>query len=576
MLRKITWLVYLVAITFTATNLFGQPAENHEADNCPEEKIMVHLSHASAFTGETVWFKIYCSSPLFPEMEISNLAFIELIGNENTSIIRKKVMLLYGQGLGEFEIPAGLSTGLYYIQAYTNWMKNFGEKSFFKMEFAIINPYDPYNLSGSAEFTKLPETTGIAGLNDSALHLTPDRNKYLPRDPVTIRIETHGLPSQDLPVDYSVSVFRKEPGMIFNTGKYQEEKANQLPEKIDFLPDQMGMILSGKLSDPSGKSISGAQVTASAPGSGTWIESSLTDENGSFHFRLAMETGEKDVVLTLPSPELKVGLDESFWNGFRDPPDNLAFALDQQAIAYLKQKFEHYQLSDRFRKRNYIKIQLADHPTDSSVFYSKPYQVIKLSNYIRLDSLREYFHELVPSVKFNQRRGEIDIQVIDPHAMTYNEDKPGVFLDGVLYDNYAAIAALPVEDVDRISIIPNTYYYKDFTFGGIIDIHTRKSDFNSISSLPNMTRFLYPMAGRSEREFTAPDYERTDSLKRIPDFRYLLHWEPTVLSNPEGKSKVRFFCSDVTGCFVVKVTGITKAGEILEAEKQICVEEQPK
>lgn len=65
---------------------------------------------------------------------------------------------------------------------------------------------------------------------------------------------------------------------------------------------------------------------------------------------------------------------------------------------------------------------------DSSVFYSMPYQEINLGNYITLDSLKEYFYELVPSVKFTRRRGEYDISVIDQKSLTYLEEKPGSFL----------------------------------------------------------------------------------------------------------------------------------------------------
>ena len=122
---------------------------------------------------------------------------------------------------------------------------------------------------------------------------------------------------------------------------------------------------------------------------------------------------------------------------------------------------------------------------------------------LSLIHFREYFYELVPSVKFTQRRGEFDISVIDPLTLFPLNNKPGVFLDGVLYDNYAGLANIPVGEIDRMTVITNTYYYKDFTFGGIIDIHTKKSDFNSVKLLPNMTRFIYPMASKSEWRFVS-------------------------------------------------------------------------
>jgi hypothetical protein len=194
-----------------------------------------------------------------------------------------------------------------------------------------------------------------------------------------------------------------------------------------------------------------------------------------------------------------------------------------------------------------------------------------MSNYINLDSLREYFYELVPSVKFTQRRGEFNISVIDQQTQIPIEDKPGVFLDGVLFDNYALIAGIPPGEIDRMAILPATYYYKVFTFGGIVDIHTKKSDFSIVKPLPEMTRFLFPMANACEWTFTSPDYTVDDFLDRKPDFRYLLYWEPQVQVDSSGEASVSFYTGDVKGSFVVKIVGMNATGEMMQAENEIRV-----
>ena len=210
---------------------------------------------------------------------------------------------------------------------------------------------------------------------------------------------------------------------------------------------------------------------------------------------------------------------------------------------------------------------------DSSVFYTKPYQLLKLKDYFTLDSLREYFYELIPTVKFTQRKKEIDISFIDPLNMSYLEDKPGVFIDGIFYNDYAAIANIPVKEIDRIAVLSKTYCYKDFTFGGIIDIHTIKSDFNSVKPLPNMTRIIFPLANASELKFTSPDYSTPGPQDRVPDFRYLLHWEPNLKIENSEEAKIQFYTGDVKGRFIVKIIGISKDGELLQAENEILIED---
>ncbi|MBK6281499.1 MAG: hypothetical protein IPF54_01465 [Draconibacterium sp.] len=310
-------------------------------------------------------------------------------------------------------------------------------------------------------------------------------------------------------------------------------------------------------------------ITGSTPGPGTDIKSSITDNNGNFNFLLKPEEGEREMVLTMPGPDLKISLEESYWNGFRNPPENPIIELNPESRKYLERKFQDFQIQDRFHKNNYITVTPDEIQKDSSVFYSKPYQLVELKNYIKLDSLREYFYELFPSVKFTQRRGEVNISIFDPLNMTYLEDKTGVFLDGVLVDDYSALANIPAKDIESIAVLPKTYYYKDFTFGGIVDIHTVKSDFKAVTPLPNMLRFIYPMADAAKWKFVFPDYALSSVRDRKPDFRYMLHWEPQVKLEKPGKGTVRFYTGDINGEFVIKVIGMTGEGEILEAEIEI-------
>jgi hypothetical protein len=565
--------ILFVGAVMMRYNSSGQPVIQQSKTNCPHENIVVHLSHESAFTGEICWFKIYCTSSLFPALELSQIAYIELVGNENTSLIRKKIRLTRGEGMGDFEIPVDLPTGLYYILAYTNWMKNFDEASFFKKGLVIINPNQPSgNLSDSGLYVREQADTAGNKIKGNILDVSPDKKLYSTREQVSLKIKTGGMSGKAITGNFSVSVYRQEPPMVFKSKKDDGTPILHDPENIIFKPDYNGILLSGRLSGPVG-ALPGKIVTLCMPGPGTDIKSNVTDSLGYFHFLLKPKEGEQDVVIEVPDADSKIDLKEAFWNGFRTPPDNLLFGLDRKALYYLKEKYAHYQLQGNFKMQYYLQNPPVQNPVDSSVFYSKPYQTIEMTSYISLDSLREYFYELVPSIKFTSRKGEFNISVIDRQTSTFIDEKPGVFLDGVRYDDYATIAALPAGEISRMVILPTTYYYKDFTFGGIVDIHTKKSDFNGVKPLPNMTRFLFPMVNSSEWRFSAPIYAVSDTLDRIPDFRYLLHWDPSVKIENTGVTTVHFYTSDVTGSFLVSVVWKTAEGEILQAGYEIIVEQ---
>ena len=573
MLLKIKIIILISLLILLKSNLSGQNT-GKPSILCPQEKIEVHLSQESCFTGEVLWFKTFCTSSMIPWEQFSTLAFIELVSSENNSILRKKVLLKHGTGSGEFEIPDNLPTGLYYIISYTNWMKNFGEGSFFRKEISIINPDRKYTYPGSIRDSLKPViySHDIAAGTD-LLKVIPDKKKYSTRDHVTLTISLKGISGEKLSGDFSVSVCRKEPEMIYSLGKNNKEGILSISENIEYLPDYKGIRMSGKLVDPLGNAVSNASITVSTPGPGTDLKGCVTDDSGVFNFLLKPGEGEQEMVVILPGSETKSSLEESFWNGFRDPPDNLRFSLDQQAVSYLKEKFINYQVQARFKKSYSIKKPQIKTKKDSSVFYTKPYDILELKNYINLDSLREYLYELVPSVKFSGRKGGAEIMIFDPVTMSYLEDKPGIFIDGILYDSFAEIAKIPIREIDRIAIIPATYYCKDFTFGGIIDIHTKKSDFNSVPLLPNMNRFIYPMADVSEWKILSPDYSTPASQIRIPDFRYLLYWDPSVSAEKSGEAVVQFYTGDIKGKFIVKVVGISDKGEILQAENEIYIDD---
>jgi len=573
-MRKIIWILALIFFGILFKNdLSGQMDGKYFFINCPEEKMLVHLSQESVFTGEIMWFKIYCSSPAFPYEGLSNLAFIELVSSENTSVLRKKILLKHGTGSGEFEIPKRLSTGLYYVLIYSNWMKNFGEQSFSRKEIAVINPELPYKSSEeNHDYSKTIAQKTETGPPTDRLKITTDRKSYNRREQVTLKISTTGISGEKVSGDFSVSVSRKEPEMNRAVEKEGGGLSENDPGGSVYLPDYKGITLSGRLVDSTGKAVAGVTVTASTPGRGTELKSSITDNAGVYNFLLKPEEGEKEIILTLPGTSLRSVLEESFWNGFRNPPNNVVFSPDKDAISYIKERYRNFQIQARFKNQFFTRNRQPEDPKDSSVFYSEPYQLIEFKNYIYLDSLREYFYELVPSVKFSRKKGETDIAVFDPNTMDFLDEKPGVFVDGVLYDNYAEIAKLAVRDIDRIAIIAETYYYGIFTFGGIIDIHTKKSDFNCVSPSPDMIRFIYPMADRDEWKFSSPVYSIAGNSDRIPDFRYLLYWQPDLRTSNSQDVSVKFYTGDLKGIYIIKVIGMSENGEMLEAENEIYVD----
>ena len=105
-----------------------------------QEKLFVHTDKAFYLSGEITWFKIYAvDASLNQSMDLSKVAYVEIIDRNNTQIIKGKISLKKGSGNGSFLLPKSLPTGNYVMRAYTSWMKNFSADFYFEKSITVIN-----------------------------------------------------------------------------------------------------------------------------------------------------------------------------------------------------------------------------------------------------------------------------------------------------------------------------------------------------------------------------------------------------------------------------------------------------
>ena len=77
-------------------------------------------------------------------------------------------------------IPPDLPTGLYYVIAYTSWMKNFNESLFFRKAVAIVNPDQPYKLAaGSSDSVRVQNINLTRDKYSTGLTLKTDKLVFL-------------------------------------------------------------------------------------------------------------------------------------------------------------------------------------------------------------------------------------------------------------------------------------------------------------------------------------------------------------------------------------------------------------
>lgn len=107
-----------------------------------QEKIYLHTDRSLYLIGETMWFKAYyLDGSAYRFLDMSKVAYLEILDKENNAVAQTKFSLLSGKGNGSLLIPAAIASGNYKVRCYTNWMKNFNADYFFETNVSIINPF---------------------------------------------------------------------------------------------------------------------------------------------------------------------------------------------------------------------------------------------------------------------------------------------------------------------------------------------------------------------------------------------------------------------------------------------------
>ena len=111
-----------------------------QKDALIREKVFIHTNKTTYFNNENIWFKAYVAidATNSPSISTTNL-IVNLLNNQGDVINSKTLFIQNGTGYGDFFLDAKLSSGKYYIQAFTNFMRNFDKANAYVQQIEVIN-----------------------------------------------------------------------------------------------------------------------------------------------------------------------------------------------------------------------------------------------------------------------------------------------------------------------------------------------------------------------------------------------------------------------------------------------------
>ena len=574
MFKKI---IIILIVAFSNMSLFGQVTLKNSSDlsgynTIPQEKIFVHFNTSLLFTGEYMYYSIYCFNEATDNLsDLSKIAYIELISESKEVVIKQKIRLKNGLGQGDFFLPTSVASGNYKLVCYTNWMKNAGKSYYYQNDVSIINPFqgNQKNILASNNDTlrvnkELLKKTNTSAYNN-AIKLALTNKKYSNRSQVSFSIENNSSDFQN--GAYSISVRKID---TLNTAAIQastvyskqyptiETSSKGINDPV-FLPELRGELYSGNVTfKDTNKPAENIKVAISIPGKEYLTKISNTNENGVFYVNLSKEyTGNNAIAEVLD--ENRSAYNIALNNHESADYSELAFNK-----FYISPKHEQYILDRSIHNQienGYFSVK-PDTIIDSKPivpFFNTRYETYDLDDYTRFSTVRETMVEVVNHVsvkKVDKGQFVFNVRGYDPYISS--GFLPLVIIDGYLVQNHNELVDYSAKKIKYIHVVRDKYIYGAQVFEGIIAMETIEGDYQNATYGDFVTNVAF-FKPQSLKRYFKQTYTETNKDNRIPDYRDQLLWEPQLRLN-KASEKISFFTSDNDGWYEIRVEGFSENG----------------
>lgn len=335
-------------------------------------------------------------------------------------------------------------------------------------------------------------------------------------------------------------------------------------------PEKEAYVLEGRLLDQNENPVQNQRVFFSKVGSFAEINPEITNDDGKFFFKLPISKGLHDIAFQtreLDSLKIKYRLKDKFLEkavGIKRMPNPI---LSEQEKIYFKNNWENYKIRELYNHKDFSELVDSTIYRSKNNFFGQPTQTYSIKDFIALDSLPEYFHELIPTVKVRYRNKGYSFNIFNPEIETVFSNPALTLYDGIIIDDIDEIMHLDPQSIDRIEVVSSEYYYKSEHFYGVVHIIS-KSKKCELQELPmNTERYYHPLF---MSEIIKDEYKKPE--KNHPDFRTDLLWQPNIEITKDKKLEINFTTSDLKGKYELVIEGISNLGEPILLKQDIIVD----
>lgn len=567
-------------------------ADGHQGSGVSYEQVYIHTDRSIYTAGEDIWFSLYLlDGNNNPEGNRSKVAYIEVVSSSNVPVASIRSGIYSGIASGSIPLPDTITTGPYYIRAYTNFMRNYGPESYFHQEIIIYNPFrdrdrDRDTDPGIIQDNELPSGNARSPYN----HVREDQatgisslfagESFSPREKVTVEVnlDSNVFENPDLTnISISVAVAgagARQPHM----SQYLSHSSREEPEsgaetgfkypREGYGPFLEGTIVSRENLTPGNDLL----LYLSSPSRIPQINYSFSDSLGNFRFYLRPEEGMRDIFIQPAdlSHHWLIKINTPF-SGEYIKPGKEERSLDPGLLEIAAKMGINYQLNKIYKE--FAPEVTGNGLTNSSIrFYGKPDIELILADYIALPSMEEVFHELTPGVSLRRHRTGYNIVFADEITGQKFENPDIVMVDGILINDPEVIASMDPGSVEKIDIIKGKYQAGSIVFNGIVSIILKEGEATGADMAPAGMRTQYMPIDETLFPGHISYGEGRPYDTPVPDFRNTLFFGSRITPDKEGSVRFDFFTSDYCSDYLITIKGITDTGSPVSWTKTITVE----
>lgn len=569
-------LCFLTAMVVSAQIPKEKGIDNSEV--FPKEYVALSINSDVLLAGELLLYKAYNHNAANTKSLLSNILYVSLRNQNDSIVFKHKLMLENGTANGDFFIPATLKTGRYTLIGYTNFSRNNPQDAIAQKNIFILNTFvktksfctatDTISLYSQINNEKLFSTENNA---EEHIKITLNKQEIGLREKLTLNLEN--LKNSE-GGSYVLSVRKVDPVAV---SAPFSAFSKVMPAAVFYLPEVRGELISGTvLSKTDNNPIANQEVALTIPGNDFVFKMAKTNKNGRFFFSIDENyEAQKGIIQLYGATEVvknyQLVLDTKALNLSKSKP--ICLKIDPQLKDWLQKRSVQMQVENAYfnvKKDSILKREA------HSPFYGNLGTVYVLDDFTRFPTVRETFVEIIrlAAIRGTDEKSRFVVNSeYDPNGTgKFNDLPPLVLIDGMLIQDPRELINYDAQNIESIRVLIQPYRYGSKVFSGVISVETKKEDF-----IPKLTKdFVEEIAlfpAMPQKIYFTPKYSASKSLKRIPDYRVQLLWEPKITFSGQPYS-TSFYTSDVSGVYKISLSGYTRDGTQISEKKYFQIVEK--